>query len=234
MLVRLSILVLAMFASGCATVLDGSSQVVSFDSSPNGARIFVNDVEVGTTPLSMQIRRSRNTIILAKKDGYEDQQLALRTTTNGNFWRNLMTGGVVGSTVDYLSDAMIEYSPNQYYIRLNHVPILQSRESGLAVERGARTRIEYDGIRTARQIRSFILRYHAYLTADISRGQGEYLSSLYAMLQLPESAETLKKFRGLFARNQETIAFAEAVLTQYPVNDPDATPQGLKTNQSRR
>jgi hypothetical protein len=53
MLLRLPILVLAMFASGCATILDGSSQAVTFDSSPNGARIFANNVEIGTAPLSM-------------------------------------------------------------------------------------------------------------------------------------------------------------------------------------
>lgn len=219
MLVRLSILVLAMFASGCATILDGSSQAVTFDSSPNGARIFVNGVEVGTTPLSMQMRRSKNTMILAKKDGYEDQQLALQTTTNGNFWRNIMTGGIVGSTVDYFSDAMIEYSPNRYYISLNRIPILQSREGGFAVERGARTRIEQGGIRTERQVKNFILRYHAYLTADISRGQGEYISSLYAMLQLSESSETLKKLRSIAARNQEPLSFAEALLNKFPVSN---------------
>jgi hypothetical protein len=234
MLFRLSILVFAMIASGCATILDGSSQPVAFDSSPNGARIFVNGAEVGTTPLSMLMKRSKTTMILAKKDGYEDQQLALQTTTNGNFWRNFLTGGPIGSTVDYFSDAMIEYSPNRYYISLNRIPILQSQEGGFAVERGARTRMEQVSIRTERQVRNFIFRYHAYLTADISRGQGEYLSSLYTMLQLPESSETLKKFRGLSARNQETTSFAEAVLTQYPVDDPDATAQGLKTNRTRR
>jgi hypothetical protein len=214
-----------MVASGCATILDGSSQAVTFDSSPNGARIFVNGVEVGTTPLSMQMRRSKNTMILAKKDGYEDQQLALQTTTNGNFWRNIMTGGIVGSTVDYFSDAMIEYSPNRYYISLNRVPILQSREGGFAVERGVRTRIEQDGIRTVRQVRNFILRYHAYLTADISRGQGEYLSSLCAMLQLPESSEILKRLRSIAARNQEPPSFAEALLNKFPVSNPGVPPQ---------
>jgi hypothetical protein len=234
MLVQLSILVLAMVASGCATILDGSNQAVAFDSSPNGARIFVNGAEVGTTPLSMPIKRSKATIILAKKDGYEDQQLVLQTTTNGNFWRNFLTGGPIGSTVDYFSDAMIEYSPNRHYISLNRIPLLQSHEGGFVVERKASTRIEQGGIRTERQIRNFILRYHAYLTADISRGQGEYLSSLYAMLQLPESAETLKRFRGLSARNQETISFAEAVLIQYPVDDPDASLQGQKSYRSRR
>ena len=234
MLFRFSILVLVMVSSGCATILDGSSQPVAFDSSPNGARIFVNGVEVGTTPLSMLMRRSKTTMILAKKDGYEDQQLALQTTTNGNFWRNIMTGGPIGSTVDYFSDAMIEYSPNRYYIQLNRIPLLQSHDGGFAVERGARTRIEQGGIRAEKQVRNFILRYHSYLTADISRGQGEYLSSLYTMLQLPESDETLKKLRGLSARNQETTAFAEAVLSQYPVDDPAAPSQGQKTSRSRR
>lgn len=234
MLVRFSILILAMVASGCATVLDGSSQPVAFDSSPNGARIFVNGVEVGTTPLSMQMRRSKSTMILAKKDGYEDQQLALQTITNGNFWRNIMTGGPVGSTVDYFSDAMIEYSPNRYYISLNRIPLLQSNDGGLAVDRGARTRIEQVAIRTERQVRNFILRYHAHLTADISKGQGEYLSSLYTMLQLPESGETLKRFRSIAARNQEPLSFAEVILMQYPVDDLDATSQVQKTNRSRR
>lgn len=231
MLVQLSILVLAMVASGCATILDGSSQTMTFDSSPNGVRIFVNGAEVGTTPLSMEMRRSKSTVILAKKDGYEDQQLALRTTINDKFWRNI---GVLGSTVDYLSDAMIEYSPHRYHITLNRITILQSHEGGFAVERGARTRIEQGGIRTERQVRNFILRYHAYLTADISRGQGEYLSSLHAMLQLPESSETLKRFRSIAARYQEPIPFAEVVLFENPVDAPAAPPQSQKTNQGRR
>jgi hypothetical protein len=173
-------------------------------------------------------------MILAKKNGYEDQQLVLQTKMNNTFWGNILLGGFPGSTTDYASDAMIEYSPNMYYITLNPIPLLQSNDGGFAVERGARTRIEQVGMRTERQVRNFILRYHAYLTADMSRGQGEYLSSLYTMLQLPESAETLKKIRGLSARNQEPLSFAEAVLSQYPVDDPDAPPQGQKTNRSRR
>jgi hypothetical protein len=223
-----------MVTSGCATIFDGSSQPVSFDSSPKGARIFVNGVEVGTTPLSMQMSRSKSTMILAKKDGYEDQQLALRTKINGNFWVNIMYGGVVGSTVDYFSDAMIEYSPNEYYISLNRIPILQSREGGFAVERGGRVKIEQESIRTERQVRGFILRNHANLTADISRGQGEYLSSLYTMLQLPESAETLKRFRSIAKRYQEPLPFAEVILFENPVDAPAAPSQGQRTNQGRR
>ena len=189
-------------------------------------------MELGTTPLTMPVKRSKTTMILPKKNGYEDQQLVLQTKINSWFWGNILLG-FYSSTTDYVSDAMVEYSPNMYYITLNPIPLLQSN-NGFAVESGARTRIEQVGMRTKRQVRNFILRYHSYLTADISRGQGEYLSSLYTMLQLPESGETLKRFRSIAARNQEPLSFAEVVLMQYPVDDPDTTAQGLKTNRTRR
>jgi len=228
----LTLILLAMVSSGCATILDGSSQPVTFNSSPNGARIYVNGMEIGTTPLVMPVKRSKTTMILAKKNGYEDQQLVLQTKTNTYFWGNILF--LYGSTTDYMSDAIIEYSPNMYYITLNPIPLMQSNEGGFAVERGARTRIEQVGIRTERQVRTFILRYHVHLTADISRGQGEYLSSLCTMLRLPESDETLKRLRSIAARNQEPLSFAEVVLMQYPVDDPAAPLQGQQTNQGRR
>lgn len=234
MLFRLSILVLAIVSSGCATILDGSSQPVNIDSSPHGARIYVNGIEVGTTPLSMLMKRSKSTMILAKKNGYEDQQVALQTKINNTFWGNILTGGPFGSTTDYASDAMVEYSPNMYHITLNPIPLLQSNAGGLAVERDARTRIEQVNISTEKKVRNFILRNHAYLTADISRGQGEYLSSLYTMLQLPENGVTLRELRGLSARNQETISFTEAVVSQYLLDEPDAPSPDQKVKRSRR
>lgn len=230
----LTLLVLAMVTSGCATIIDGSSQPVTFNSSPNGARIYVNGMDFGTTPLTISVKRSKTTMILAKKNGYEDQQLVLQTKTNAWFWGNILGLGFYGSTTDYGSDAMIEYSPNMYYVSLNPIPLAQSNEGGFAVERGAHARIEQESIRTERQVRGFILRNHANLTADISRGQGEYLSSLYAMLQLPQSSETLKRFRFIAARYQEPLSFAEVVLFEYPVDAPAAPPQGQKTNQGRR
>jgi hypothetical protein len=54
---------------------------------------------------------------------------------------------------------------------------------------------------------------------------GEYLSSLYTMLQLPKSGETLKRLRSIAARNQEALSFAEALLNKFPVNNPEVPPQ---------
>jgi hypothetical protein len=171
-------------------------------------------------------------MILAKKPGYEDQQLVLQTKTNSWFWGNILVGGFYGSTTDYASDAMIEYAPNMDYVTLNPVPLVHSQESGVAVERGTRTRIEQVNMRTEQHIRQFILRYHAYLAADIARGQGEYLSSLYTLLHLPESGDTLKTFRGLSTRHHDTLSFADAVLSQYPVDGSEVPSPGSRSHRS--
>ena len=233
MLFRLSILVLAMVASGCATIIDGSSQPVTFNSSPNGARIYVNGMEIGTTPLTMAVKRSKTTMLLAKKNGYEDQPFVLQTKINSWFWGNILFfGGLYSSTTDYASDAMIEYSPNMYYITLNPIPLVQSHEGGLAVERGARTRIEQESISTENRARVYIIRSHGYLRDDIAKGNGEYLSGLCSLLRLHEGVETLRQLRSIAARHQEAPAFAEALLTKFPVDGQGVLPQSQRNNAS--
>jgi hypothetical protein len=78
--------ILAVTASGCATIVDGSSQPVTFNSEPNRAKIFLNGTQVGVTPLTLQVQRSKTTVVVAKKEGYEEQQIPLQTKLNGYFW----------------------------------------------------------------------------------------------------------------------------------------------------
>jgi hypothetical protein len=127
---------------------------------------------------------------------------------------------------------MIEYSPNMYYITLNPIPLLQSNEGGLAVERGARTRIEQESISTEKRARVYIIRSHRYLRDDIAKGNGEYLSGLCSLLRLHEGVETLKQLRSIAARNQEAPAFAEALLTKFPVDDHGVPRQSQNNNTS--
>jgi hypothetical protein len=89
-------LVLIMIFSGCATIVDGTSQPVTFNSEPNRAKIFINGMQMGVTPLTIQVKRSKNTVIVAKKDGYEEQQMPLQTKVNTYFWGNILCGGVPG------------------------------------------------------------------------------------------------------------------------------------------
>jgi hypothetical protein len=192
---------LTAFASGCATILDGSSQVVTFNSQPTGAKILINGDQVGVTPLSTQLHRSKSTIVLAKKEGYDDQQITMQTKFNTYFFGNFISGGLLGSTIDYASDAIVEYSPNTYYVTLNPVKITGLEEEGFTYER---------------KVRNFILHSYNQIIADLAHGQGEYLSSLYSLLHVEQrESQNLATLRALASQNQEPILFADSILANY-------------------
>lgn len=217
MLHRLFVIVLILMTTGCATILDGSNQPVTFNSSPNGAQILVNGMQMGVTPLTTQVKRSKTAMILVKKEGYQEQQLTLQTKVNTYFWGNILFfGGLYSSTTDYASDAMIEYSPNMYYIALNPLPRLQSHEGGLGAEREVHARIEPESSSTERRVRIYVVRNHRSLMSDISKGRGEYLSSLCALLRLPESRDTVNTLRLISSRHPQAPSFAESLLRQFP------------------
>ncbi len=208
--------------SGCASIIDGQTQTVTFNSSPSGARVYVNGMDMGSTPLTALVKRSKATMVSAQKPGYEAQQLVLQTKVNMWFWGNIILGGLYGSTTDYSTDAMVEYSPNMYHITLNPLPFSQN-DHGSSI----RTRIEPEDIGSERQVRNYVLRNHAYILTDLANGRGEYLASLYKLLKLPNSPETTRQFKILASRHRATPAFAEAVLTQfYP--QPSKVPRELE------
>jgi hypothetical protein len=207
-----ALITLAATTSGCATIIDGSSQVVTFNSQPNGVKILINGAQIGVTPLSTQIHRSKSTIVLARMEGYDDQQIAMQTKTNTYFFGNFISGGLIGSTIDYASDAIVEYSPNTYYVTLAPVKIAGLDEAGFTYER---------------KVRNFILHSHHQIIVDLANGEGEYLSSLYALLRVDDKRqpENLAKLRVLASQNQEPILFADAVLGQFKTEmKPPATP----------
>ena len=47
-----SVIVIALIASGGATIVDETSQPGTFNSEPNRAKIFINEAQMGVTPLT--------------------------------------------------------------------------------------------------------------------------------------------------------------------------------------
>jgi hypothetical protein len=195
-------LMLVLSISGCATIVDGTSQPVTINSEPNRAKVFINGVQVGVTPLTIQVKRSKTTVVMAKKDGYEEQQLPLQTKMNGYFWGNFVSGGVLGSTIDYASDAMVEYSPNMYFFSLE--PIRKSDADTFRLNEEKR-------------VRQFILVNHAHLTQDLAMGKGEYLFSLFDLLAVRETPrrEIIQRLKLLAAAHRDPPSFAEAVINAF-------------------
>lgn len=116
--IRILTLFTIIFCAGCATIITGGSQTVSFDSSPQGAIVNVNGKVVGKTPMSISLDKGKNKTVVFKLKGHQAVSRQLSTSVQPWFWGNILTGGLFGSTTDFASGAVYEYSPNHYFVTL--------------------------------------------------------------------------------------------------------------------
>lgn len=94
---RVSCVLLAacLASSGCATVINGSTQRVAVASEPPGAQLYVNDAPVGVTPAFVDVpRRDPDLELRLEKDGYEPATLPLERSRSGWIAGNVLLAGV--------------------------------------------------------------------------------------------------------------------------------------------
>lgn len=64
--------------SGCASILHGGKQEVTFDSKPPGATVKLDNALQLTTPHTIALTRSTNHQATFTKEGYEPQQILIK------------------------------------------------------------------------------------------------------------------------------------------------------------
>jgi hypothetical protein len=104
--------------TGCATIFDGDTQLLTFDSFPTGAEVYVDGVLLGVTPMSASVKRKKDATLTLKKEGYVDRVMPMATTMNMTFLGNLVTGGLFGTTTDSATGAINKYEPGQFMVTL--------------------------------------------------------------------------------------------------------------------
>ena len=146
--------------SACSSIINSTSQEISFSGNVNKIKIKQNGMLLCQTPCSVVINRDKNgALIMAEKDGYESVPLRLNTKLSVFFWGNIIFGGLLGSTTDALSGGMWEYAPSQFYIDMT--------EDGKTANK------------KLQDVKKFVLKNYTALKAETAEGKtGEYLSSL--------------------------------------------------------
>jgi hypothetical protein len=94
--------------TGCATIIHGSKQKVHFSSNPEGAKVIVDEKELGTTPVSVKLKRSEIHQIKMEKANYKPYTTILRKKVSTWFWGNAFcfAGFWICFPVDYFSGSM--------------------------------------------------------------------------------------------------------------------------------
>ena len=73
--------------AGCASVMNGRTQVVAVSSDPPGAHVFVDDEHVGVTPTFVDLpRRQRNLALRLEKEGFGSASVPVRRSPSGWLW----------------------------------------------------------------------------------------------------------------------------------------------------
>ena len=65
------IAVASLILSSCATIFKGSTDDVNFSSDPSGAKVYVNGMLLGTTPVQLELKSKISYTIEFKKEGYQ-------------------------------------------------------------------------------------------------------------------------------------------------------------------
>jgi hypothetical protein len=106
-----------LFATGCASVFTGSSDRITFNSTPKGAKVEINGMKVGRTPVTVPVKRNLSAPqVRLSLDGYEPQDLILQNDFNVVacldifFWPSAI--------IDLATGAIMKYSVLNYDVDL--------------------------------------------------------------------------------------------------------------------
>lgn len=113
-------LILGIFVllSGCATVVNGTTQKVGIASTPTGADVLIDNQQRIVTPATVALDRSASHTFLFKKDGFQDDSFVVTSSTSGWVWGNILLGGLVGGVVDFASGGARKLSQDSIHVTL--------------------------------------------------------------------------------------------------------------------
>jgi hypothetical protein len=123
MLSRVVLGALVTTSLACGTIIHGTTQNVGLSSTPTGARVFVDNKELGVTPIVAQLSRKDNHIVRFQLDGYAPFEATVTRQTSGWVWGNIVFGGLIGLAVDAISGGLYKLTPEQIAGQLNRADV---------------------------------------------------------------------------------------------------------------
>ena len=143
----LTLAMIALAATGCASIIKGSDQSVTFKSEPPEAKLTITDVRegkdihVGTTPTTTSLKRGAGYFSKSKykvtieKPGYRKEEVMLEGTPGGWYLAgNLLFGALIGwFIVDPATGAMWTLDPDEVNVTLKKEESFLPRGEGLTI-----------------------------------------------------------------------------------------------------
>lgn len=153
--------------AGCATLASGTTQTMTINSNVDGARVFLDASEIGTTPFMGTVPKNKSSLRV-EAAGYRSETIALSKTMEPIFWGNIILGGTLGSITDFATGAAYQYAPATYQVELRTANQDEQAFQAQLV------------------VRKFAMLYIDEISRDVSTGGGEHLSAMVRLINLTE------------------------------------------------
>lgn len=140
--VRAGVALLALAASGCATIVAKSTQSVTVTSVPPSAAVTITNragtlVHSGTTPLTVSLKKGagyfkpESYTLRFTREGFEPRELKLTGTVSGWYFGNIVFGGLIGMlAVDPSTGAMYKLQPDTVEATMQALKVTQTADAG--------------------------------------------------------------------------------------------------------
>lgn len=187
----------SVFVSGCATIISGTTQTLSFSSEPEGAEVLLDGRSFGVTPLSIRVKKNKFSVVTFKKSGYQSAMIPIDTSYDGVallsiFWDL--------STTDILSGAAWEYSPATY-----HSILTRSEKSGYGLEGGYFA------------IKKFALSFGDEIQSELIAGEGETITALIELIRAEGKDATSEELFAIAQSSEHNLDFANKIVEFYEI-----------------
>lgn len=124
--IRGFLIILALrLATGCATIVHGSSQKIDIASSPDDAEVWIDGARVGKTPARITLTRGDSHIIKVQKEGFKDVTLNVNSEVSAWLLGNVIFGGIIGCGIDFISGGAYVLTPERIDINLSAMAQLE-------------------------------------------------------------------------------------------------------------
>jgi hypothetical protein len=98
---------------GCASIAGDNSKVVHVNSKPEGAKVYANNIPVGTTPTQISVNTWSPTLLTLRKKGYPDVNTQVNTTfqpigvLNILFWPGFIIDAATGNMMKVAPESRV-------------------------------------------------------------------------------------------------------------------------------
>ena len=195
------IIITSIIISGCASIIDGKEQVLTFNSEPENATVIISGKKIGRTPVSVPIRRDKNLVLEITKEGYKPYKQQVPTTTNPWVFGNVIFGlsGLISTTIDNANGAMTEFSSDQFFVTLTPNNQFSSSAS------------------TSRKIKEFIIAFGDSIKLELANNGGEKTNSLVSLIGSDDINTTTAVLKKLSDKSKDDLDFAMKVISFYEI-----------------